>query len=113
MPAERVVDFYGLVEQVGVLYPDCAAGHKHVPYWADIVIRRADSLDPAGVGETGLIQLVNCLPLSAPNHSVLTEDLGELVTADGCACGRRGKAFVFKGRAPAAEVRGCSDVIRY
>jgi hypothetical protein len=109
---DRVVDFYGLVEQVGVPYPDCAAGHKHVPYWADIVIRRADTLDAAGVGEVGLIQLLNCLPLSAPNHSVLTEDLGALVAEDGCPCGRRGKAFVFKGRAPAAEVRGCSDVVR-
>ena len=113
LPSGRVVDFYGLVEQVGMLYPDCEAGFKHVPYWADIIVRRADSLAPAEVGETGLIQLVNCLPLSAPNHSVLTEDLGELVAADGCRCGRRGKAFVFKGRAPAAETRGCSDVARY
>jgi hypothetical protein len=109
---DRVVDFYGLVEQVGVLYPDCAAGSKHVPYWADVVIRRADTLEPAALGEVGLIQLMNCLPLSAPNHSVLTEDLGALVTMDGCACGRRGKAFTFKGRAPAAEIRGCSDVVR-
>jgi hypothetical protein len=112
LQSSRVVDFYGLVEQVGVPYPDCAAGHKHVPYWADIVIRRTDSLEPAAVGEVGLIQLLNCLPLSAPNHSVLTEDLGAIVAEDGCACGRRGKAFVFKGRAPAAEVRGCSDVAR-
>jgi hypothetical protein len=113
LPPDRVVDFYGLVEQVGVPYPDCAAGHKHVPYWADIVIRRADTLEAASVGEVGLIQLLNCLPLSAPNHSVLTEDLGAIVAEDGCACGRRGKAFVFKGRAPAAEVRGCSDVVRH
>jgi hypothetical protein len=41
---------------------------------------------------------------------VLTEDMGEIVVTDGCACGRRGKAFVFRGRAPRAEVRGCSDV---
>lgn len=107
----RVVDFYGLVEQVGVPYPDCRAGNKHVPYWADVIIRRADTLEPAGVGEVGLIQLLNCLPLGAPNHSVLTEDLGELVLEDGCACGRRGRAFVFRGRAPRAEVRGCSDTM--
>ncbi|BCS33181.1 hypothetical protein TBR22_A24080 [Luteitalea sp. TBR-22] len=107
----RVIDFYGLVEQVGVPYPDCRAGLKHVPYWADVVVRRADTLDPAGVGETGLLQLVNCLPLGAPNHSVLTEDLGEIVLEDGCACGRRGRAFAFRGRAPRAEVRGCSDTM--
>ncbi len=92
-------------------YPDCRAGNKHVPYWADVIIRRADTLEPAGVGEVGLIQLLNCLPLGAPNHSVLTEDLGELVLEDGCACGRRGRAFVFRGRAPRAEVRGCSDTM--
>jgi hypothetical protein len=106
------VDFYGAVEQVGVPYPDCAAGVKHVPYWAEVVVRRSDTLEPAGPGETGLLQLINCLPLSAPNHSVLTEDLAELVSVDGCPCGRRGRAFVFKGRAPRAELRGCSDVPR-
>jgi len=108
----NVLDFYGVVEQVGVPYPDCSAGLKHVPYWADVIIRRSDTLEPAPVGEPGLIQLVSCLPLSAPNHSVLTEDLGELALLDGCPCGRRGKAFVFRGRAPRSELRGCSDVPR-
>lgn len=107
----QVIDFYGLVEQVGIPYPDCEAGLKHVPYWADVVMRRADTLEPAGPGEVGLIQLVNCLPLGSPNHSVLTEDLGELVLEDGCSCGRRGRAFIFRGRAPRAEMRGCSDVM--
>jgi phenylacetate-coenzyme A ligase PaaK-like adenylate-forming protein len=109
----NVIDFYGTVEQVGMLYPDCREGLKHVPYWADVVLRRPDSLEPAPAGETGLIQLVSALPLAAPNHSVLTEDLGALVAVDGCACGRRGNAFVFKGRAPKSEVRGCSDVARH
>jgi len=113
LPAENVIDFYGTVEQVGVPYPDCRFGHKHVPYWADVVIRKADSLAAADCHETGLIQLINCLPLSAPNHSVLTEDLGRLALNDGCPCGRRGKAFVFEGRAPRSELRGCSDVARY
>ena len=104
-----VVDFYGLVEQVGVFYPDCAAGVKHLPYWAEIVIRETDTLDPVQVGETGLIQLMNCLPLAGPNHSVLTEDLGRLVGENGCPCGRFGRTFEFVGRAPRSEVRGCSD----
>ena len=112
LPPERVIDFYGAVEQVGIAYPDCAAGAKHVPYWGDVFVRRQDTLAPAGIGETGLLQLMNCLPLAAPNHSILTEDLAELVTLDGCPCGRRGKAFLFRGRAPRAELRGCSDVGR-
>jgi hypothetical protein len=108
----QVIDFYGAVEQVGMPYPDCGEGLKHVPYWADVIVRCADSLRPAAPGEPGLIQLLNCLPLSAPNQSVLTEDMGEIVLEDGCACGRRGNAFVFRGRAPRAEMRGCSDVGR-
>jgi hypothetical protein len=112
LPPHQVIDFYGAVEQIGVPYPDCSEGLKHVPYWAEVLIRRHDSLRPTAVGETGLLQLLNCLPLSAPNHSVLTEDLGELVLLDGCKCGRRGKAFIFKGRAPRSELRGCSDVAR-
>ncbi|MGC1275482.1 MAG: hypothetical protein WBC44_17375 [Planctomycetaceae bacterium] len=113
LPASAVTDFYGLVEQVGVPYPDCSEGLKHAPYWAEVIVRRTDTLTPAGVGETGLIQLMNCLPLSGPHHNVLTEDLGETVVEDGCACGRRGRAFRFVGRAPRAELRGCSDVAQH
>ncbi len=109
---ERVVDFYGMVEQIGIVYPDCPAGVKHVPYWAEAIIRRADSLEPAEPGEAGLIQLISCLPLAAPNHSVLSEDLGCIVYPDGCPCGRSGTAFTFQGRAPRSETRGCSDVVR-
>ncbi|MCA9246773.1 MAG: hypothetical protein KDA42_06645 [Planctomycetales bacterium] len=108
-----VIDFYGVIEQTGVPYPDCSAGFKHAPYWADVIIRKNDSLEIAEAGQTGLIQLLNCLPLSAPNHSVLTEDLGRIELDDGCSCGRRGKAFTFQGRAPRSETRGCSDVARY
>ncbi len=108
----QVIDFYGAVEQVGLLYPDCTAGRKHAPYWAEVLLRHADTMDLTPVGQVGLLQLVNCLPLSAPNHSVLTEDLGRLECEDGCPCGRRGRAFTFIGRAPRSEVRGCSDVGR-
>lgn len=109
---ERIIDFYGMVEQIGLAYPDCPAGVKHVPYWAEVIMRRADTLAPADPGESGLIQLISALPLAAPNHSVLAEDLGSIVRHDGCPCGRSGTAFVFEGRAPKSEVRGCSDVVR-
>lgn len=110
--SERVIDFYGMVEQIGVVYPDCPEGVKHVPYWAEVIMRRADTLEPADPGEPGLIQLISALPLAAPNHSVLSEDLGCIVHTDGCPCGRSGTAFTFQGRAPRSETRGCSDVVR-
>jgi len=109
---DRVIDFYGMVEQIGVVYPDCPEGVKHVPYWAEVIMRRADTLEPADPGELGLIQLISALPLAAPNHSVLSEDLGCVVHIDGCPCGRSGTAFTFQGRAPRSETRGCSDVVR-
>lgn len=112
LPPDRVIDFYGMVEQVGLAYPDCPEGVKHVPYWAEVLIRRADTLDTAEPGEPGLIQLISTLPLASPNHSVLTEDIGRIERLDGCPCGRRGTAFVFQGRAPKSELRGCSDVVR-
>lgn len=112
LPPDRVIDFYGMVEQIGIVYPDCPEGVKHVPYWAEVIVRCADTLQPAQPGEPGLIQLISCLPLAAPNHSVLSEDLGSIVYPDGCPCGRSGTAFTFQGRAPRSENRGCSDVVR-
>ncbi len=109
---ENIIDFYGLIEQVGVLYPDCRAGFKHVPYWADILIRKADTLEEADLGETGLIHLISLLPLSSPSHSVLTQDLGRIELLDDCICGRRGKAFTFISRVESSPLRGCSDVYR-
>ncbi|MDT3427994.1 phenylacetate-coenzyme A ligase PaaK-like adenylate-forming protein [Paenibacillus forsythiae] len=106
----QVIDFYGLVEQTGVIYPDCPYGNKHVPYYADVIIREPHTLQTLQPGETGLLQLMNLLPLAGPNHSVITDDLGKIIHIDDCPCGRKGKAFRFNGRAPKAEIRGCGDV---
>jgi Acyl-protein synthetase, LuxE len=107
---ERVTDFYGMVENVGVVYPDCEHGNKHVPAFADVVIRNELTLQPVAVGERGLVQICSVLPTSFPGFLVLTEDIAELIYHDGCACGRRGTAFRFVGRAPKAEVRGCGNM---
>jgi hypothetical protein len=107
---DRVIDFYGMVENVGVVYPDCEYGNKHVPGFADVIIRNELTLEPVEVGQRGLIQVGSALPTSFPGFLVLTEDIGELIHRDGCACGRRGTAFRFLSRAPKAEVRGCGNV---
>lgn len=109
-PPERVLDFYGMVEHVGVVYPDCAEGNKHAPVFADVIIRDPTTLLPVTEGQTGLIQVCSVLPTSFPGHLLLTDDLGTVVHLDGCPCGRRGLSFVFAGRAPRAELRGCGDV---
>ena len=107
-PGSRVFDLYGLVEQVGLLYPLCAEGARHVPVWADVLVRDPWDLAPRE-DSTGQLQLVNALARGAPYHSVLTEDLGRL-RPGACSCGRSGRAFELLGRVPKAEVRGCANV---
>jgi len=104
----KVVDYYGLVEQVGIVYPLCEAGFRHVPVWAEVIVRDSYTLEPV-VGTVGQLQLLNTLAKGAPYHSVLTEDIGRIV-AGSCPCGRSGRRFELFGRIPKAEVRGCSNV---
>ena len=107
-PESRVVDYYGLVEQNGVVYPLCSGGYRHVPVWAGALVRDPHTLHPLR-GEPGMLQLMNVLARGAPYHSVLTEDLGRLV--DGaCSCGRAAPRFELLGRIPKAETRGCANV---
>lgn len=107
---DRVMDFYGMVENVGVVYPDCELGNKHVPAFADVIVRDELTLEPVEPGQQGLVQVCSVLPTSFPGFLVLTEDIAEVIQQDGCACGRRGVAFRFVGRAPKTEVRGCGNI---
>jgi hypothetical protein len=108
-PGSSVVDYYGLVEQVGVVFPLCEAGARHAPVWAEVVVRDPWTLAPLGPGEQGQLQLLNPLARGGPYHSVLTEDLGTLLGGP-CPCGRQGRRFTLDGRVPKAEVRGCANV---
>ena len=107
-PASRVVDYYGLVEQVGVVYPLCEHGFRHPPVWADALVRDPRTLEPLD-GEPGPLQLVHTLARGAPYHSVLTEDLARMVPG-ACPCGRGARRFELLGRLPKVEVRGCANV---
>ncbi|HUC28982.1 MAG TPA: hypothetical protein VMR80_05335 [Candidatus Acidoferrum sp.] len=107
---DRVIDYYGMVENVGVVYPDCASGYKHVPAFADVIIRDPLTLAPVAPGQQGLVQVCSVLPTSFPGFLLLTDDMGEIVGEDGCACGRRGSHFRFLKRIPKVEVRGCGNL---
>jgi hypothetical protein len=107
-PGSAVVDYYGLVEQVGVVYPLCPEGYRHPPVWADVVVRDSFSLEPI-VEKAGQIQLLNPLAWGAPYHSVYTEDIA-IIEPGPCPCGRSGKRFKILGRMDQAEVRGCANV---
>lgn len=107
-----VIDYYGMVEQLGVVYPDCSEGNKHAPRFAEVIVRNPLDWSACRAGESGLIQVLSALSPSFPGQSLLTEDLGTVVYEDDCPCGRRGIAFRFAGRVAKAEIRGCSDVQR-
>ncbi|MGH4138830.1 acyl-protein synthetase [Clostridium sp.] len=105
----NVIDFYGMVEQAGVVFIDCECGHKHVPNFAEIIIRDVQTLEEVKLGESGLIEVMSILGSSYPSQAILTEDIGEYIGIDDCPCGRKGKYFRFKSRVEKAEVRGCGD----
>jgi len=108
---KHVYDYYGMIEQVGSIYMECAQGVLHAPSYADIIVRSPETLDVLPANTPGLIQTFSVLPQSYPGHSLLTEDMGAWLGEDDCPCGRKGKYFHVRGRLPKAELRGCSDVI--
>ncbi|MFZ1127623.1 acyl-protein synthetase [Methanoregula sp.] len=109
---ENILDFYGMAEQTGIIFVDCACGNKHVPAFSQVIIRDPFTLEPCSPGNTGLIEVMSILADSYYDQAVLTEDLGMLVGVDDCPCGRKGRYFRFVSRVEKAEVRGCGDTFR-
>ena len=108
--SNNVVDFYGMVESVGVIFPDCPEGNKHSPSFGEVIVRNPLTLQTVAPGKHGIVQVCSVLPTSFPGHLLLTEDMAEVIAYDGCRCGRRGISFRFAGRIPKAEVRGCGNL---
>jgi hypothetical protein len=107
---ECVIDFYGMVESVGVIFPDCSAGNKHTPVFGEVIVRDPLTLEPVNAGGYGVVQVCSVLPTSFPGNLLLTEDMAQVIGYDDCPCGRRGISFRFAGRVPQAEVRGCGNL---
>ena len=98
-----------MVEQTGSLFVECSHGNMHPTKYSEVLIRDPFTFEPLPPLQKGLIQVTSLLPTSYPGHSLLTEDIGMIVANDSCPCGLVGKHFRVIGRAPKAEVRGCSD----
>lgn len=104
----RIHNFYGMVEQIGVLYFEGPNGDAlYCPDHADVIIRNPVTFEEQPVGEPGLVQVISTLPKSYPGHVLLTEDLGVVHGIDDGDW--PGKRFSILGRLPRAEARGCSD----
>lgn len=106
---EKVLNYYGMVEQTGSIYMECEYGHLHASIYSDIDIVDGDYFEPLSIGKRGLVETKSILPTSYPGHRLLTEDEGTLLGIDDCPCGRKGKYFIIHGRLKGAEIRGCSD----
>lgn len=109
---ENVLDFYGMAEQTGIIFVDCEYGNKHVPNFAQVIIRDIQTLKPCNKGEIGLIEVMSILSDSYYCQAILTEDMGSIVGIDDCPCGRKGRYFRFESRVEKAEIRGCGDTFR-
>ncbi len=107
----NIFNFYGFVEQIGSMFIEGPDGLLYPPNFTDVIVRRPGSWEPAQEGEEGVLQVVSLLPRSYPGHSVLTEDLGRVITVDAGQGNRLGKAIAIAGRVAKAELRGCSDII--
>lgn len=107
----RIYNFYGMVEQVGSVFLEGEDGYFYPPNFADVIVRDPSTFEELPPGRTGVLEVLSALPRSYPGHCLLTEDLGVIHGVDSDTCGRLGKSFSVLGRLPAAELRGCSDVI--
>ena len=105
----KIYNYYGMVEQTGSIFMECEKGFLHSSIFSDVFVRDFRDFSLAPTGMQGLIQLVSLLPQSYPGHSIITEDIGEIVGIDNCSCGRLGKFFKVYGRVKNSETRGCSD----
>jgi len=105
---KNVYNYYGLVEQTGSIFLECKCGYFVTSNFSDILIRDKN-FNILQNGNKGFIQLFSLLPTSYPGHSILTEDIGEIVEKKNCNCPLNGKRFLVHGRIKEAEIRGCSD----
>ena len=106
---ENIYNYYGLVEQTGSIFIECKKCSCFVTSIFSDVLIRDKHFNIATNGQKGFIQLFSLLPTSYPGHSILTEDIGEIVNDNNCVCAQKGKRFLVHGRVKQSEVRGCSD----
>lgn len=105
----KIVNYYGLVEQIGSIFFECEKGYFHTTNFSDIIIRDT-FLRTLPLKKKGTIQLISLIPTSYPGNSILTQDIGEIIGEDDCKCGKKGKYFKVYGRMKKSEMRGCSNV---
>lgn len=108
---QDIIDIYGFTEQMGIIYPDCKYGLKHTSVFSEVIVRDPVTHEVIKDGSSGLLQFLSPIPHSYPGNSVLTDDIGRILSRKKCKCGRSGTSFQIIGRAKKAEIRGCGDIM--
>lgn len=108
---ENCFDIYGFTEQMGLNYPECSQGWKHVPLYSQLRVLDAKNLESAKPGVSGLLEFTSPIPHSYPGNRVITDDVGYLNPQKECGCGWSGQSFKITGRRKRAEIRGCGDIL--
>lgn len=101
---DRIRDVYGMVEH-GVPYMTCEHGHFHIPVYSRVCAVDPRTMEVLPDGEVGLLKLITPYLRSTPALSLLSTDLGCVMS--GCPCGREGKYIVLKGRGGVKKYAGC------
>ena len=105
----KIKNYYGLVEQIGSIFFECKCGYFISSNFSEIIIRD-NNFKVCEPGKKGFVQLLSLLPTSYPGHSILTEDIGEIIQDNKCQCHGNGTRFLIHGRLKSAELRGCSNI---
>ena len=107
---KEIYNYYGLVEQTGSIFIECKYCHCFVTSNFSEILIRDINFNVLKSGKKGFVQLFSLLPRSYPGHSIITEDIGEIIDNKLCRCSLKGTRFIVHGRAEHSEIRGCSDV---
>jgi len=103
-------DYYGMSEQLGGIWMEGDDSILIPSRFSYAIIRDPISLKPLPAGTPGLIHSFSTLTYSYPGHSLLTEDIGEIVQNRYLPNLFGNLGLRVLGRVPASEARGCSDV---
>ena len=107
---KNITNYYGLVEQTGSIFIECERCKSFVSSIFSEVLIRDKNFNLQKPGNRGLVQLFSVLPTSYPGHSIITEDIGEILPKNKIKCSLDATHFLIHGRSKHSEVRGCSDV---
>ena len=107
---KNIINYYGLVEQTGSIFIECKKCGSFISSIFSEVLIRDKNFNILKPGDRGLVQLFSILPTSYPGHSIITEDIGEILPKNKIKCNLDTTHFLIHGRSEHSELRGCSDV---